>query len=163
MRFAIRLIAVRPVAAAALLTMSFGPVVVRAQGTLDDYKRGQGLQAKARGMVVNLAGTPNWIGETEHFWYSKSVKGGTEFVMVDAAAATRKPAFDHEKLAAAINSASGGHYTALGLPFAPMAGGRGGGGGGAGRGGAPGAGGLASRRTSRPSNSGYPASCTNAR
>src|SRR6185436_7257154 len=37
-----------------------------------------------------------------------------------------KPAFDHEKLAAALSTAMGGKYTALTLPFAPPAGGRGG-------------------------------------
>jgi dipeptidyl aminopeptidase/acylaminoacyl peptidase len=130
------------VLAAALFTMILGPALLHAQGTLEDYKRGQGLQAKARGLVVNVAGTPNWIGETDHFWYTRSVKGGTEFVLVDAVTAAKKPAFDHEKLAAAINTASGGHYTALALPFAPPAGGRGGGGGAAGRGGAPAAGAL---------------------
>ena len=109
-----------------------------AQGTLADYQRAQGLQAKSRGLVVNVPGTPNWIGQSEHFWYTRAVKGGTEFVIVDAAAATKKPAFDHDKLAAAISSASGGHYTGLTLPFAPAPGGRGGGGGGRG-GPAPGA------------------------
>src|SRR5438874_1528859 len=93
-----------------------------AQGTLADYQRGQGLQAKARGMVVNLPSSPNWIGDSGHLWFSKSVKGGTEFVLVDTANATKKPAFDHDKLAAAISTASGGHYTGLTLPFAPVQG-----------------------------------------
>ena len=103
-----------------------------AQGTLADYERAQGLQAKARGLVVNVPGTPAWIGKSEHFWYSRSVKGGTEFMIVDAEAGTKKLAFDHEKLAAAISSATGTKCGALTLPFAPPAGGRGGAG--AGRG-----------------------------
>ena len=86
-----------------------------------------------------MAGTPTWIAGGDHFWYSKSVKEGTEFVLVDAAAGTKKPAFDHAKLAAAISTASGGHYTAYKLPFAAAAGGRGGGGG---RGAGPAPGGL---------------------
>lgn len=94
-----------------------------AQGTLADYERAQGLQRKASGLVVNTpVEGPSWLGQSDHFWYGKSVKGGTEFVMVDAAAATKKPAFDHEKLAAAINAVTGHHYTALTLPFAPQAG-----------------------------------------
>src|SRR5579872_415254 len=96
------------------------------QGTLADYQRAQGLQAKARGLVVNTPGAAVWIGKSDHFWYPRAVKGGTEFVLVDASAGAGKPAFDHEKLAAAISSASGGKYTALTLPFAPQAG-RGGG------------------------------------
>jgi hypothetical protein len=102
-----------------------------AQGTLADYERAQGLTARSRGLVVNQPGAPNWIGESDHFWYSKTVKGGSEFVLVNAATATKKPAFDHDKLATAINSASGGHYTGVTLPFASAAGGRGGAGRGA--------------------------------
>ena len=120
-----------------ILTLLAGAAA--AQGTLEDYKRGQGLQAKSQGLVVNLAGTPNWIGESDHFWYSRSVKGGTEFVLVDATAAAKKPAFDHDKLAAAINSATGGHYTGLDPALRPRARGRGGG---AGRGAADPAGAL---------------------
>ena len=111
---------------------------VFAQGTLADYQRGQSLRTKAQGLVVNEPRTPTWIGESDHFWYARSVKGGSEFVLVDASTGTKKPAFDQEKLAAAINTASGGHYTALTLPFA---GGGGRGAAPAGRGGAP-AGGL---------------------
>lgn len=120
MKLAIRL------AAAAVAVYSLA-----AQGTLADYQRAQGLQTKARGLVVNTPGAANWIGHSDRFWYSKPVHGGTEFVMVDATGATKAPAFDHEKLAAAISTATGGHYTALTLPFAPAPGGRGG------RGGAP--------------------------
>jgi len=102
-----------------------------AQGTLADYERGQSLRAKSQGLVVGVPGTATWIGETHHFWYSRSVKGGSEFILVDAEAGTKKPAFDHEKLASAISSATGGHYTAWTLPFAPQQGGRGGAGRGA--------------------------------
>jgi len=101
--------------------------IVYAQGTLADYQRSQGVQAKARELVVNSPDTPNWIGESDHFWYTKSVKGGTEFVLVDAAAGAKKPAFDHDKLAAAISKATGKQYTGVTLPFAPAPGGRGGG------------------------------------
>ena len=101
-------------AGAFLLAGSLG----NAQGTLADYQRGQELARKTQGLVVDAPGAANWIGETDHFWYSKSVTGGTEFLLVDAAAATKKPAFDHEKLAAALSSASGKKYTALTLPFA---------------------------------------------
>ena len=97
-----------------------------AQGTLADYQRGHDLQATAKGLVVDAPGLPTWIGDSGKFWYARSVKGGEEYMMVDAASATKRPAFDHEKLASAINSVSGKHYTALTLPFA-AGGGRGGG------------------------------------
>src|ERR1700753_3449740 len=111
-----------------------------APGTLAGCERAQSLRAKTQGLVINEPRTPTWIGESDHFWYARAVKGGSEFILVDAADGTKKPAFDQEKLVSAINAASGGHYTALALPFAAAPGGRGGGGGG--RGGAPTAGGL---------------------
>jgi len=142
MKFTNRLLSALFLAVAILgLNLSL-TTAAQAQGTQADYQRAQDLGNRFRGLVVNVPGTANWITGTNHFWYSKSVKGGTEFVLVDAEAATKKPAFDHDKLAAAINAASGGKYTALALPFAPPAGGRGGGGGGAagfGGGGAAGA------------------------
>jgi dipeptidyl aminopeptidase/acylaminoacyl peptidase len=111
-----------------------------AQGTLADYQRGQALQNKAKGLVVNTPGAAAWIGASDHFWYPRTVKGGTEFVLVDAASGTKKPAFDHDRLAAALSAETGNKYTGLTLPFAPPQGGRGGGGGG--RGPAPGTVGL---------------------
>jgi putative intracellular protease/amidase len=103
---------------------------LQAQGTQADYQRALGLREKFQGLAINVAGPVNWIGETNHFWYSKSVKGGAEFLLVDAETQAKKPAFDHEKLAAALSAASGGKYTALTLPFGAPPGGRGGGGGG---------------------------------
>ncbi|MCU1238938.1 MAG: peptidase dipeptidylpeptidase domain protein [Candidatus Solibacter sp.] len=100
-----------------------------AQGTLDDYRRAQGLQTKAQGLVIHAPGSPTWIGESDHFWYSRSVAGGTEFLLVNAATGIKKLAFDHDRLASAINSASGAKYTGLKLPFAQPPAGRGGRGG----------------------------------
>ncbi len=117
--------------AALAVAIAFGGVAL-AQGTLADYERAQGLQAKARGLVVNQPGAANWIGESDRFWYAKTVRGGSEFVLVDAVTAVKKPPFDHDKLAAAINAVTGGHFTGTTLPFIPATGGRGGAGGGRG-------------------------------
>src|ERR1035438_2482294 len=132
MRFPMRW---KSAAMAGVLLLGHG--LARAQGTLADYQRGQALAQKSRGGVVDVPGAANWIGETDHFWYTRSVRGGTEFVLVDAGAATKRPAFDHEKLAAAISAAGGKPCTGLTLPFAPQAGGRGGAGGRGAGGGAP--------------------------
>jgi hypothetical protein len=104
------------------------------QGTLADYQRAQELQSKARGLVINTPGAVAWIGDTDHFWYPRTVKGGTEFMLGDAGSGTKKVAFDHDKMAAAISSATGHTYTAFALPFAPSPNGRGGAGGRAGAG-----------------------------
>ena len=104
------------------LLVAFLLPVTWAQGTLADYQRAQDLQAKTRGLVVNAPGPITWIGDSSRFWYWRTAKGGYEFVLADAAAASKKLAFDHEKLAAAISSATGRKYIALALPFAPQAG-----------------------------------------
>lgn len=124
-------------AAAILSTMAIAPTL-SAQGTLADYQRAQGLQAKARGLVVNTPGTINWISDSDRFWYSRPVKGGTEFMLVDAVAGAKKLSFDHDRLAAAISVVAGHPYTGLALPFAPDPNGRGGGGRGAAGGPPPG-------------------------
>jgi len=115
-----------------VLAAAFAPVLLYAQGTLADYQRAQDVTPKARRLVVNTPGPATWIGNSGHFWYSRSVKGGTEFTLVDANSGTKKPAFDHDKLATGISTATGKKYTGLTLPFAPNPAGRGGGGGGRG-------------------------------
>ena len=88
-----------------------------AQGTLADYGRAENLRIKLQGLAINIPERPNWIGTTSRFWYRKSVIGGNEFVLVDAETLTKKPAFDHERLASSLSAAAGEKYTALKLPF----------------------------------------------
>jgi dipeptidyl aminopeptidase/acylaminoacyl peptidase len=90
---------------------------VYAQGTLADYERASGLREKYLGATINLPERALWIEKTSRFWYRKSVKGANEFVLVDAATMIKRPAFDHERLAAALSTATGEKYSALKLPF----------------------------------------------
>lgn len=116
-----------PLAYAAYSTaVLFTAAAAVAQGTLADYQRAQDLQAKTRGLVVDAPGPITWIGATDRFWYWRSVRGGFEFVLADAAGSSKKLAFDHDKLAQAISNATGKQYSGLRLPFAPSPGGRGG-------------------------------------
>jgi dipeptidyl aminopeptidase/acylaminoacyl peptidase len=119
-----------------------------------DYDRANSLTGRVANKLFNVADAPNWIPGGSKLWYRKSAKGANQFqfVLVDAAAATKAPAFDHTKLAAAIGTAASATYTATTLPFTTftyvenmqaiefaIGGGGGGRGGGAagGRGGAP--------------------------
>ena len=94
-----------------LTSISFG------QGTVADYQRAAGLRAKYESLAVNVAGPVSWIDNSSRFWYRKTVKGGAEFVMVDAASRQKQPVFDHEKLAAALSRETRGKYSGLTLPF----------------------------------------------
>ncbi len=99
------------------ICLLLAPATGYAQGAIQDYERANGLREKYTGLVNNMPERANWIGKTSRFWYRKAVKGGSEFVLFDAATGVKSPAFDHEKLAVALSTATGGKYTALKLPF----------------------------------------------
>jgi len=136
-----------------------GRTTAQGQGPSQDvralYDRAESLGRRTQGLMYNVAEAPTWIEGSAQFWYRKSVKGGNEFVLVDPAAKTKAPAFDHTKLAAGLSTAASAQYTAVTLPFnsftfvsnrqaieftaGPGGGRAGGGGGGAGRAGGGGA------------------------
>jgi dipeptidyl aminopeptidase/acylaminoacyl peptidase len=128
-----------------------GPAAAPASGIKADYERAYALRDRLQNAIVNVAEAPVWIGRTPKFWYRKSVKGGNAFVLVDGAAKTKGPAFDHERLAEALSSAAQAKYAGVTLPFSQFTfsddlqaieftiGGGGRGAAAAGRGGAPGA------------------------
>ncbi|MGE0102672.1 MAG: DPP IV N-terminal domain-containing protein [Blastocatellales bacterium] len=99
------------------ICLLLAPASVFAQGTLQDYERASGLREKYTGLAGNMPEPAVWIGKTSRFWYRKAVKGGNEFVLFDSATAAKRPAFDHERLAIALSTATGGKHTALKLPF----------------------------------------------
>jgi len=88
-----------------------------AQLTRADFERSLNLQDQYKKLAVNLPENPAWEEHADRFVYRKSVPGGSEFVEVDAAAQTKQPAFDQQKLAAALSVAGGKKVEALDLPF----------------------------------------------
>src|ERR1051326_4785344 len=93
----------------------------QAQAIREAYARADGFADRTQNLVYHVAGTPTWVAGAPKLTYRVSVKGGFEFELVDAVAATKAPAFDHAKLAAALSSAAGESYTALTLPFQTFA------------------------------------------
>ena len=100
-----------------LLAGFLSPVFLSGQGRLADYERANGLREKFQSLAPNIPGRVSWIEKTHRFWYRKTVKDGFEFELVDADALAKKPAFDHDKLASALNAAAGQKYAAAKLPF----------------------------------------------
>jgi dipeptidyl aminopeptidase/acylaminoacyl peptidase len=92
------------------------PPAIYGQGTRVDYERAMGLRVKVQNLVAGIPERANWMGSSR-FWYRRAVKAGNEFVLVEAETGSKKPAFDHEKLAASLSAASGESYTAFKLPF----------------------------------------------
>lgn len=93
------------------------PLFLAAQGTQRDYERAFELRDKVQSLVLNVVDNISWIEKTSRFCYRKTIKGGYEFMIFDAEKLTKQSAFDHEKLAASLSSATGEKYTAANLPF----------------------------------------------
>jgi dipeptidyl-peptidase 4 len=98
------------------------PHAVAAQVTRTDYERAASLlPARVNALVLNAQVTPNWIGESDRFWYSRELPAGSRFFIVDAAAGSVAPAFDHERMAAAVAAALDRRVVADSLPFSGFA------------------------------------------
>ncbi len=75
---------------------------------------GGGQQAGVYKSVI----TPHWFAGDTRFWYLNALRAqAREFILVDAEKGVRQPAFDHQKLAAALSKAAGLQYAADHLPF----------------------------------------------
>ena len=108
-----------PIACLALIGLT--PSWVWGQGTAADYARAASLNERYQGLALNVVDREGWIGKTSRFWYRRTVKGGYEFMVVDAKSLDKQPAFDHARLAAALDSAAGGaHFGAYTLPFSDI-------------------------------------------
>jgi dipeptidyl aminopeptidase/acylaminoacyl peptidase len=112
----------------AVLSSSIAPVAkpLAAQGAATDYARSEGLRAKIEGLVVDAADPPIWVGRgSSQLVYRKSVRGGFTFVLVDAGTPEKRPAFDHDRLAASIEAAikrpAGPAITGTTLPLGRLA------------------------------------------
>ena len=91
------------VAAAALA--SFASAAARPQDGLDAIvaHAQQFTSAKLFAKVRNSGLSFHWIGDTDRFWYRKSLEnGGRVFMMVDAATGRQVPLFDDRAMSAAL-------------------------------------------------------------
>lgn len=85
-----------------------------AQVTLTDYQRADSIM-KLNDLVYNQVNSANWIDSTSVFWYAVKTREGMAYTLVDAAKATRKPAFDVAKLVEQLNKQPGVKATAKSL------------------------------------------------
>jgi dipeptidyl-peptidase 4 len=102
-----------------LLLLPVSEVV--AQGGLEDYQRAQNfLPGNLRHVISPADVAPHWIEKTNRFWYRRISPTGAQFILVDADKNTSAPAFDHERLAAALSHAAKLEYSAAALPFSEI-------------------------------------------
>lgn len=88
-----------------------------AQGTLADYQRAERFLAGNVRHLVVTAGPVSWIGNSDSLSYVENTSSGKQFIRIDAAQNTSRPAFDQQRLAAALSRASGQAFNATDLPF----------------------------------------------
>ena len=85
--------------------------------TAEDYARAERFLAPAvSSLVVGGSVSPSWLPD-ERFTYRSTTSDGVQFLLVDPVKATRVPAFDHVRLAAALAAAAGGTFDPKRLPF----------------------------------------------
>jgi dipeptidyl aminopeptidase/acylaminoacyl peptidase len=89
-----------------------GPAV-----TTKDYERAESfLSYGTEPLIDNNSVSPDWLPDGR-FWYRNLTATGSEFILVNPAKGTRSAAFDQQKLAAALSTATGKQYMASMLPF----------------------------------------------
>jgi dipeptidyl-peptidase-4 len=89
-----------------------------AQGTRQDYERAQQfLEGNLQHTLFIAEVNPHWIEKTSRFWYRRSAPSGAQFILVDAEKNTSVPAFDLERLAAALSRTDQKQYSSSDLPF----------------------------------------------
>jgi dipeptidyl-peptidase-4 len=82
--------------------------------TDSDYARAEQMLAPYRlRRMPGSAVKPTWLSEGRRFWY----RAGGRFVLVDPGEGSRRDAFDHDRLSAALSVASGHAVTAEDLPI----------------------------------------------
>jgi dipeptidyl-peptidase-4 len=84
--------------------------------TADDYQRAEKFMTYNTRPLVFHEVRGKWLPE-DRYLFRDSGPEGSEFVILDAAHGTRRPAFDHRRLAAALSAAAGETYNAAHLPF----------------------------------------------
>jgi len=83
----------------------------------EDYRRAEKMLSSNTSQFVYHADVrPQWIDE-DHFWYTNSIAGGSEYILVDAAAMERTIAFNHDELARLLSDELGEDFNANELPF----------------------------------------------
>ena len=85
--------------------------------TAAEYDRAVNLLApNLTGLVIGGSVTANWLPDGR-FWYRAQTATGAEFRLVNPPAKRVTPAFNHERLASALGSASGTTVSGTQLPF----------------------------------------------
>ncbi|UVO33089.1 S9 family peptidase [Bradyrhizobium arachidis] len=82
-----------------------------------DYNRALTINDQYARLMIDAPEVPFWLADGASFAYRLTSNGKRQFILVNAANGRKQPAFDHKKLAAALNRVSQKDYNADNLPF----------------------------------------------
>ena len=95
--------------------------------TTADYARAESrLAAKTAPLIDHAVERVTWLKNDsaptggDRFWYKDTANGSTTFMLIDAVRATKVPAFDQAKMAAALNAAGIRNAAAASLPITDL-------------------------------------------
>lgn len=106
----------RPLVAIAAILLSATTLTAGATSLAADMKRSLGLREQWIGLTRDVAWPAHWHDDGR-FHYRKTVTGGFRFQLFDPGKGVGIEAFNHERLAHAIQVATGQAQKALHLPF----------------------------------------------
>jgi dipeptidyl-peptidase-4 len=87
-------------------------------GSRSDYERAINLRKTTANKVFRQRVNPQWLPGNTRFWYRNGLADEkSEFILVNAETATRRRAFNHGRLAAALAKATGEEIQADKLPI----------------------------------------------
>ena len=98
-----------------LLPLSFSLLV---SGQKADFKSAEKFRAdNLTPKIGDLAVNPNWIEESDIFWYSFKTSSGKNFYYVNAATRSKQPMFESKYMAAELRKLTHHPYNDLDLPI----------------------------------------------
>ncbi len=100
-----------------ILVLALFPGFLSSQVDPAAYERAARLRTEFQSLALNMVDRGGWIDKTPRYWYRKSVEGGSEFHVVDAEALTKRPAFDHQRLAESLSELLKDTIEPRNLPF----------------------------------------------
>ena len=77
-------------------------------------------QMALRSVVFTGNLQPRWLGKSDSLWYNWKDKSGSRFTLVVPMNSTRRPLFDHQKLASALSMTARKPVEANNLPFTTL-------------------------------------------
>ncbi len=109
-----------------LVSLVLLPTIALAQSASNDHPHANWelankftTQALQR-VIYSTTLTPRWIGKTDSMWYNWRNGAGAGFYLVYPPTRTKRPLFDHVKLAAALAAAHHKPYEPNALPFTTL-------------------------------------------